>query len=700
MDTVGQNLRQIKAGDAIVLKTAFTQSGGLPFLNVNNASIPVLRIVARGTVTEIPSDSLRIAVRWDTEAVNHHQDWYFEPHFQTLEYLDETDAELIAFIQGTLRSQDFDVWLKKPEVRLLMSGDRSKWIPIYRKIAEALNSDPSLLTLLQNVLPVELPDIFSSFKDLRLSTPFDLFALFNAPLSTENRRRMLGRILELLPGQAGVSAPVMPYLFGVPVLPSGSLFFRSGDESAEKKKSDSFNSLFRAALHLTESPSPAAEEAFISAFNALIRLLPDAAPLTTALYWIAPNHCLSLDRRVLSRLSQDEISLPNAETLNDGRAYLAYSCSILEKINSAAARPESSVPSAHYSFISEFVWDVWAQRSESDSAEDGEPLSNFTPVPMTEPLNIIYYGPPGTGKTYRALKELREKYPPVGNAPAEELSRIETVTFHQSYSYEEFVEGIRPVLDSDDAGDIRYEIKDGIFKALCQRASLHPEIRFALLIDEINRGNVSKIFGELITLIEPDKRQNAGSACSVTLPYSRTEFSVPQNLDIYGTMNTADRSLALMDTALRRRFSFVHVGPNYSSSVWREATVIDGVDLIKLLQTINLRITYYLDADHVIGHAYLMKCRTLSDVGRAFRDKILPLLEEYFLSDLEAARKILGDDFGKPAELQFYPDASAKFQDLIPQEDMDRTVFALRSEEEFFLNPQVYRAIYLRMATS
>jgi hypothetical protein len=95
-----------------------------------------------------------------------------------------------------------------------------------------------------------------------------------------------------------------------------------------------------------------------------------------------------------------------------------------------------------------------------------------------------------------------------------------------------------------------------------------------------------------------------------------------------------------------------------------------------------------------------MKCRTLSDVGRAFRDKILPLLEEYFLSDLEAARKILGDDFGKPAELQFYPDASAKFQDLIPQEDMDRTVFALRSEEEFFLNPQVYRAIYLRMATS
>lgn len=215
------------------------------------------------------------------------------------------------------------------------------------------------------------------------------------------------------------------------------------------------------------------------------------------------------------------------------------------------------------------------------------------------------------------------------------------VTFHPAFTYEEFIQGLRPTASGG------FEVRDGVFKRLCDTAHQNPDQDFVLIIDEINRADTAKTFGELITLIEDGKRATPGERgqYEVTLPYAPQDaepFSVPENIYVIGTMNTAYRSITLMDVALRRRFTFVFVPPRpelLSGSV--QGTKLSPA---RLLEVLNLRITEKLDADHQIGHAYLMgETLTASDLTFRWRHKIIPLLQEYFYAREADFRDVLGE---------------------------------------------------------
>lgn len=371
-------------------------------------------------------------------------------------------------------------------------------------------------------------------------------------------------------------------------------------------------------------------------------------------------------------------------------------------------------------------------------------------------LNQILYGPPGTGKTYhtidKALEILGENLESRDEKKAKfdeyvKNGQIVFITFHQSYGYEEFVEGIKPMMNNEaNSQEIQYEIKDGIFKEICERALENednikdfnfyidklkeivkedgndPERYFKLpntkysiqyrggktfrikfddmsknhkdypvsieniiklyktsstneiynsayvkailnylktqglkdyqekdeginlpyiiIIDEINRGNVSKIFGELITLIEPSKRIGEKEELKVRLPYSGDEFVVPKNVYILGTMNTADRSITSLDTALRRRFEFIEMMPDVS----KLSDNYKDVNLQELLKAINTRIEYLLDREKTIGHAFFIGVENLEDLKKVFQNKIIPLLQEYFYNDYALINAVLNDN--------------------------------------------------------
>lgn len=302
--------------------------------------------------------------------------------------------------------------------------------------------------------------------------------------------------------------------------------------------------------------------------------------------------------------------------------------------------------------------------------------------------NVILYGPPGTGKTYNTVyyavaicenKDLdtikEESYTDVLKRYNDYKNdgKIEFTTFHQSYGYEEFIEGIKPRLVCEEESkniesSLEYSIVPGIFKKFCEKAREGKQNdkgngeNYVFIIDEINRGNISKIFGELITLIEDTKREGENEHTSVKLPYSQTLFSIPNNVYIIGTMNTADRSISLMDTALRRRFQFIEMLPNLDIEELKNICIKDSnnedskINVQMMLKKINERIEILYDREHTIGHAMFLRLvqnPTIKVLASIFEKSVIPLLQEYFYEDYEKIQLILGDNGKKDNSKKF-----------------------------------------------
>ena len=286
-----------------------------------------------------------------------------------------------------------------------------------------------------------------------------------------------------------------------------------------------------------------------------------------------------------------------------------------------------------------------------------------SPLPALHPLigrieqilhrkgQVLLYGPPGTGKTYWALQAARElaarqafrrtleQLDPAERAELEGAAGLVRVcTFHPGYGYEDFVEGLRP---RTAGGRMVFEPRDGLFKRLCADAARQPNRGFYVVVDEFNRGDVPRIFGELLTIVERDKR-----GMEVVLPVTGGAFAVPPNVFLIGTMNTADRSISLLDAALRRRFGFIELMPDSAQLHGRK---VGGLPLGPWLDALNARLRQHLKRDArnlQVGHAYLMPHQPITSIAefaRVLRDDLVPLLEEYCYDDFALLGDILGN---------------------------------------------------------
>lgn len=573
-------------------------------------------------------------------------------------------------------------------IRMTSENDAHySWVPFYEEFADKLlpyqnNRDKLIKKIVHmyKTLDMKLPKLNDEGLPSDMD-PFTAYGLFNKGLSDKNRVKIVGGIAN----EFGISAARPTSFDGIPVLNNLNATFYRFDNDAQRGVNDVDNiwRLFSAALALDHNDTTPTRNEFTDAYDAVSSQVGIKWNLTMGLYWTRPYRYLSLDRRNRwylgnQKYAGNEIAkiVPNEndDPITSGQVYLSVCDEVLARLGT------DDCPSTNFPELSYAAWkeservndenraakkaaDQQAEEkalgdegiednnntvaSESSGTNQDEE-SNLTAYGRDDFLdevymdaesydtlvgllktkkNVILEGAPGVGKTFTA-KRLAYSIMGVKNP-----ERVELIQFHQSYSYEDFIEGYRPTQTG-------FELQHGAFYDFCKRAADDSDNDYFFIIDEINRGNLSKIFGELFMLLEADKR---GEKNRLKLLYSHEWFYVPSNVYLIGMMNTADRSLAMLDYALRRRFAFFKLVPAFDSEGFQSYLASIGSEklnrLVACVQKLNEDIATdeTLGSGFCIGHSYLCNLSMTDDLdvrlSSIVRYELVPLLCEYWFDD-------------------------------------------------------------------
>ncbi|GAB1594740.1 McrB family protein [Lysobacter claricitrinus] len=685
-------VRSMRTGDRIAIKSSYTRKHGLPF-ETRGQAVSVMAIKAIGTITENLNDGQRVKVDW--EKVEPVREWYFNTHRGTVwrvlpgEWM--TDG-LIAFAFDN-KPQDVERFRNAPYWRerfgtAATDKQRFGWTKFYEAIADKLLTyRTNRAVLVDGIRKISLrveglghlaedkyADGATGFvKDI---CPFTTMGLFNRGIKDTNRKIIATELADFL----GVDEPVPETFEGIPLLNNLKSWYFPFEVNRSPDHIDSLWDVFAAGIAYADTDDDLAREEFAKAFDNANGRRGVAWNLTFGLYWIRPWAFLSLDqgsRTYVSKKLGVPIGLHGPKRRCNSADYLVAMDVLEPRFQEVSypvhSYPELSLESWLYKAPTEEKSPVGGE-DDVDADDDGDDAAALEDVHVAAPIvaysvdhiledgcflerseidrlldrlrtkkNLILQGPPGTGKTWLAK---RLAFALMGQ---KDESKVRAVQFHPNLSYEDFVRGWRPT------GEGKLSLADGVFMEAIKAASKDSSSKFVVVIEEINRGNPAQIFGELLTLLEAGKRtpNEALELCYPDADGTRRPVHIPENLYVIGTMNIADRSLALVDLALRRRFAFVGLEPRLGS-IWREWVVkscgVDEVlaaDIEQRLADLNERISSdaRLGKQFRIGHSYATPVHRLGDgetkkwFQQVVETEIGPLLDEYWFDAPDEAQK-------------------------------------------------------------